>query len=201
MRSHACNAEGSGFMDYEEAKSVIPRLTTLNGDLDKLARKDWGHLLRDLRVLQVSPVPHERVVDAWELWCGQGGRACAGSQDGCEERETSRAALQELETRRRQGEQVTHDEWYAASRQYAAGRQPAPQRLQTMPQPAVPSGQGVSTTYHVHVHAAEQRRSMRHDARRAPAATGHLGRHGHARDLCCPAMAGSPIGQSHRVHH
>ena len=33
MRSHACNAEGSGFMDYEEAKRVVPRLTTLSGDL------------------------------------------------------------------------------------------------------------------------------------------------------------------------
>jgi len=29
---------------------VVPRLATLDGDLDRLARKDWAYLLRDLRL-------------------------------------------------------------------------------------------------------------------------------------------------------
>ena len=41
------NATGTDFMSYEEAKGVIPRLDMLDDDNEKLARKDWNHLVRD----------------------------------------------------------------------------------------------------------------------------------------------------------
>jgi len=83
---------------------VVPRLATLDGDLDRLARKDWAYLLRDLRLLQVTV--RCRASGWWTHGsCGadRASERAQGSQDGCEEREASPAALQELEARRWQG--------------------------------------------------------------------------------------------------
>jgi hypothetical protein len=128
MRSHACRADGSGFMGFAEAAQVIPSLVATSVVRAEAAAA-WKQLVSDLVALDVEPVPGEPVTSASSIWRG-GPRIHSSDGDA---RVGGRADLDDLIARLQSGDAAAAGEWAAAYRSLANGRAPRPPCEREMP--------------------------------------------------------------------
>ena len=142
MRSHACCADGSRFMTFNEAVRAIPALGA-SPRIKEVAQADWARLLRDLDLLDVRPVAGEAVASAADVW-----RGAQGHGDGSDGHVVigDRSMLRRLIARLESGDAAAADEWESAYRAWASQRGPREARERDMPAPTAAERGG-----HLHI--------------------------------------------------
>ena len=127
VRSQVCRTDGSDFMTFDEASTVVAAFARRTGPALLASRKAWDQLVADLRELDIAPVAREAVIDAQQVW--RGSRALTpGAPDG-DASTGSRDDLDELIRRMAAGDAAAAAEWESAYRTWAAAPAPLQQEL------------------------------------------------------------------------
>jgi hypothetical protein len=170
MRSHACDAEGTRFLEPAEACDSIHELNT-SAAVRARAITAWTQLLSDLRALGVTPVCGEAPESARSMWRSHHAAVAAGDSSDGGVALGSTDDIEVLVQRLASGDCVAAAEWATAYQQWVPRGRRCGACVRDMAAPARAEVNGVPTRYVLPPAHGTAIRRIEVRGRRAPSPT------------------------------